>query len=33
MQWGDMGSLYLCARKQDLAARRFDQSWMVVQCY
>jgi uncharacterized protein YwqG len=33
MQWGDMGRLYLCARKQDLAARRFDQSWMVVQCY
>jgi len=33
MEWGDVGRLYLSARKQDLIARRFDQSWMVMQCY
>lgn len=33
MEWGDVGRLYLCARKFDLAARRFDQCWMVMQCY
>lgn len=33
MQWGDMGRLYLCARTDDLAARRFDRCWMVAQCY
>lgn len=33
MQWGDAGRLYLCARKQDLAARRFDRCWIVTQCY
>jgi uncharacterized protein YwqG len=33
MEWGDMGRLYLSARKQDLIARRFDQCWMVMQCY
>jgi uncharacterized protein YwqG len=33
MEWGDVGRLYLCARKPDLAARRFDRCWMVMQCY
>ncbi|MBR1120457.1 DUF1963 domain-containing protein [Bradyrhizobium lablabi] len=33
MEWGDTGRLYLSARKQDLAARRFDQCWMLMQCY
>ena len=33
MEWGDVGRLYLCARKSDLAATRFDRSWMVMQCY
>jgi hypothetical protein len=33
MEWGDVGRLYLCARKPDLAARRFDQCWMTTQCY
>jgi uncharacterized protein YwqG len=32
MEWGDVGRLYLCARKQDLAARRFDRRWMIMQC-
>ena len=33
MEWGDVGRLYLCARNRDLAARRFDRCWMVMQCY
>jgi hypothetical protein len=33
MASGDVGRLYLCARKSDLAATLFDQSWMVMQCY
>ena len=32
MEWGDVGRLYLCARKPDLAACRFDRCWMVLQC-
>jgi uncharacterized protein YwqG len=33
MEWGDVGRLYLCARRPDLAARQFERSWMVMQCY
>jgi Domain of unknown function (DUF1963) len=33
IQWGDAGRLYLCAHRQDVAARRFDRCWMVAQCY
>ncbi|MEH2543685.1 uncharacterized protein YwqG [Bradyrhizobium sp. AZCC 2262] len=33
MEWGDLGRLYLSARKQDLIARRFDRCWMIMQCY
>jgi hypothetical protein len=32
MEWGDVGRLYLCARKTDLTACRFDRCWMVLQC-
>ena len=32
MMWGDVGRLYYWIRKQDLAARRFEQAWMVLQC-
>lgn len=30
--WGDVGRIYFWLRKQDLAARRFDQTWLVLQC-
>ncbi|BCY06821.1 YwqG family protein [Actinoplanes sp. L3-i22] len=30
--WGDSGRLYYWIRRQDLAARRFDQVWLVLQC-
>ena len=33
MMWGDSGRLYLWIRKNDLAARAFDKSWLVLQCY
>jgi len=33
MEWGDVGRLYLCARRVDLAALQFDRCWMVMQCY
>ena len=33
MEWGDVGRLYLCARKHDLTASRFDRCWMIMQCY
>ena len=33
MMWGDSGRLYLWIRKDDLAARVFDKSWLVLQCY
>ena len=32
MMWGDMGTLYFWIKEQDLAAGRFDQVWMVLQC-
>lgn len=32
MMWGDGGTLYFMIREQDLAAKRFDQVWMVLQC-
>lgn len=31
--WGDSGCLYFWIRKQDLAARRFDRVWTILQCY
>jgi uncharacterized protein YwqG len=33
MEWGDSGRLYACARKEDVAAGRFDRCWTVMQCY
>lgn len=30
--WGDLGRLYFCLRRDDLAARRFDRSWCSEQC-
>lgn len=33
MLWGDGGRLYLWLRRQDLAARAFERSWLVLQCY
>lgn len=31
--WGDNGCLYFWIRKQDLAARRFDRTWTILQCH
>jgi uncharacterized protein YwqG len=31
--WGDSGCLYFWIRKQDLAERRFDRVWTILQCY
>lgn len=31
--WGDCGRLYVWIRRQDLAARRFDRAWAILQCY
>ncbi len=33
MQWGDAGLLYLWIRRQDLAARRFEAAWQLLQCH
>jgi uncharacterized protein YwqG len=33
MMWGDVGRIYYWIRAQDLAARRFDQAWLILQCY
>jgi uncharacterized protein YwqG len=30
--WGDLGRVYFWIRDQDLAARRFDRIWHVMQC-
>jgi len=32
MMWGDCGRLYLWITKEDLAARRFDRVWLILQC-
>lgn len=32
MMWGDGGRLYYWIRDEDLAARRWDRSWLVLQC-
>jgi uncharacterized protein YwqG len=32
MMWGDLGCLYYCIRDEDLRARRFERSWMILQC-
>jgi uncharacterized protein YwqG len=32
IMWGDAGMLYFWIRRQDLAARRFDRTWLTLQC-
>jgi uncharacterized protein YwqG len=32
MMWGDSGRLYFWIQKADLAAKRFDRCWMILQC-
>lgn len=32
MMWGDCGRLYLWIAEEDLAARNFDASWLILQC-
>ena len=32
MMWGDMGRLYLWITEEDLKAKRFDKSWLILQC-
>jgi uncharacterized protein YwqG len=32
MLWGDVGRIYYWIRAQDLAARRLDQAWLILQC-
>ena len=33
MMWGDLGRLYFWITKEDLAARRFENTWLILQCY
>lgn len=33
IMWGDVGALYFCIRRQDLAARDFSRCWLALQCY
>lgn len=33
MMWGDAGMLYFMIGAEDLAARRFERTWMTLQCY
>lgn len=33
MMWGDLGCLYYWMRQQDLAARSFENAWMILQCH
>lgn len=32
LMWGDLGNLYFYIRKEDLAKRDFDKTWLVLQC-
>lgn len=31
--WGDMGRIYFWIKRDDLAARRFEDVWLILQCY
>jgi uncharacterized protein YwqG len=31
--WGDVGRIYFWVQEQDLAARRFEETWLIFQCY
>jgi len=33
LMFGDCGHIYFCITKEDLAARRFDRVWLILQCY
>ncbi len=33
MMWGDSGRLYFWIKNQDLMQRKFDQSWLILQCF
>ena len=33
VMWGDTGRVYYWIRRQDLAARKFDRVWTILQCY
>ncbi|MDZ7824267.1 MAG: YwqG family protein [Ahrensia sp.] len=33
VMWGDSGSLYVWIRKTDLATKRFDRCWVILQSY
>jgi uncharacterized protein YwqG len=32
MMWGDCGTIYYWIREEDLRARNFDKSWLILQC-
>jgi uncharacterized protein YwqG len=31
--WGDCGMVYVWIRREDLVNRRFDKTWLGLQCY
>ena len=33
MMWGDCGRLFFMMRQADLLSRKFDEAWLVLQCY
>jgi uncharacterized protein YwqG len=33
VMWGDVGKLYFWIRRQDLASRRFEAAWTILQCF
>ena len=33
MMWGDAGMLYVWIRRQDLAAKKFENAWTILQCF
>jgi uncharacterized protein YwqG len=33
MQWGDSGCIYYWIRNDDLQAQRFDNAWLILQCF
>lgn len=33
MDWGEAGRLFFCLRREDLAARRFENAWCILQAY
>ena len=33
MMWGDSGRLYFWIRQDDLQNKRFEKTWVILQCY